>query len=506
MAEPFDKSTPFTIPGLSPPGDTANTVARVSDIGIEVLVAGEALQVAAVGIEVVVSGTSHGTPPAEPLFFPGAAPGLFGARFLPTYGTTQPRWDAAISESASAADAVRAGLLSWSASLTEAATAADAYSQVLSWSESLTEATSATDAVSAADLSWSASLTEAAIASDVYSQVLSWSADLIETVTAADTASADISWSASLIEATTAADAYSQTLTWDAAISETATAADSLDGSSPGTGSDQVAKIVGAAWRGSLDTRNEVGKIVGAAWRGSLDTRNEVGKIVGAALIKRRPPDLGFDPLFPPNISYGAVGGCGWQTRIAVTTSGEEYRSNSWARSLGRWTVSHNLRTPAQWKELQAFHRIFQGRYGAFRFKDWTDFQVQEGEGVLLPTTDFLGRPVLAKRYTFTDLFGAVHYVDRPITKPKRFTVVFSTPDIDLDYSRGLAFGGIVGTTTWTGEFENPARFDVDIPEIARLKPTAAGWRGILLAEVRSELGMDDPCPPAAGANTNPFG
>ncbi len=432
-------------------------------------------------------------------------------------------WDVSITEAATATDAYST-TLSWTASIIEAATATDVVSEGLSWTATIAESATAADAVSQT-LTWDAAVLEAATAADTYSQTLTWDASILEAASASDTVS-ETTGTPSVVEAASATDTISATLTWDASITEAATATDAVSATWVlpndevskiigvawrGAGADQkdeVGKIVGIAWRGAaVDYHNEVGKIVGVAWRGSLPARNEVGKIVGIAVVKRRPPDIAFDPQFPPDLSYGSAGGCGWQTRVGVTTSGEEYRSAQWARTNGKWVVSKNLRTPVQWRALQAFHRLMQGKYASFRFKDWTDFTVNAGEGVLLPTTDFLARPVLAKKYTLTDIFGGVHVVYRPITKPVRFGVTFTSPnlaDLDLDYSRGLVFQGIVGVTTWTGEFDIPARFDVDIPEIEMREPTGAGWRAIRINEVRSEIGLDDNCNPPP-TNFSPF-
>jgi uncharacterized protein (TIGR02217 family) len=193
----------------------------------------------------------------------------------------------------------------------------------------------------------------------------------------------------------------------------------------------------------------------------------------------------GFDPLFPPNLSFGATGGCGWKTNVVVTSSGEEYRSAGWSLSLGRWIVSHKLRTAQQMTELASLFRSCQGQKGVFRFKDWTDFTVGSGEGVIVL---FEGMDVLAKKYTILDVFGTTYVALRPIFRPSRYSVVFNEPNIGLNYSNGVVYNANRLTTTWTGEFEVPARFASDLSDIAFKTPTGLGWDNIVIQEDRISL------------------
>ncbi len=196
-----------------------------------------------------------------------------------------------------------------------------------------------------------------------------------------------------------------------------------------------------------------------------------------------------FEPRFPDNLSHGAAGGCGWKTSVVATAAGDEYRGGNWGRSLGRWVVGHNIRSEADRDQLIAFHRVFQGRSSAFRFKDWTDFQVGVGEGVLVHFPGAaVGSAMLAKQYTVTDIFSTVFIVTRQITKPIAATVVFSDGSV-VDSTSGVVAGGTVGTTTWVGEFDNWVRFDHDTPDIAVHGPVTVGWKGISVVEHRLDPG-----------------
>ena len=114
---------------------------------------------------------------------------------------------------------------------------------------------------------------------------------------------------------------------------------------------------------------------------------------------------------FPPDISYGAVGGPGWSTSIVTTVSGHERRNANWSQARGRWNVAHGLKRREQVAELIAFFRARMGRAYGFRFKDWTDYQAL---AQTLGTGDGSTRTFqLVKRYA-----SGGEVVTRTIAKP----------------------------------------------------------------------------------------
>lgn len=199
-----------------------------------------------------------------------------------------------------------------------------------------------------------------------------------------------------------------------------------------------------------------------------------------------------IDVRFPPRISFGAVGGPGFMTNIAVMSNGSESRNQEWQFERAEYEVSHAAKLPAEYRPLQAFFRLMGGRASSFRFKDWTDFECAEGEGFFI---DSDGSPVgqqMVKRYTF----GAFT-IDRRITKPVRGRIVIngggSPPDTGLDYSTGIITGGALGSpATWSGEFDVHARFDTDTmrAEAINREPREGlivTWQSIPIVEVRDD-------------------
>lgn len=196
---------------------------------------------------------------------------------------------------------------------------------------------------------------------------------------------------------------------------------------------------------------------------------------------------------FPVNISYGSMGGSGFNTTIFETTSGYEQRNVNWSKSRGKWDVSHAIKTKSDMDEVVAFFMAMQGRALSFRFKDWADFQIANqllapGDGV---TTDFQ----LIKVYS--DPQGKVKYT-RTINKPDATTLLTVTingvpvpvTSVTLNASNGI-FSFIVPPAVGAAiivqyvEFDVPVRFDTDELNIKQDFFQVETWDGIKLIEVR---------------------
>ena len=191
---------------------------------------------------------------------------------------------------------------------------------------------------------------------------------------------------------------------------------------------------------------------------------------------------------FPPDISYGAVGGPGWSTSIVTTVSGHERRNANWSQARGRWNVAHGLKRREQVAELIAFFRARMGRAYGFRFKDWTDYQAL---AQTLGTGDGSTKAFqLVKRYA-----SGGEVATRTIAKPVAGTVklyrdgVQATSGWSVNSSTGLvtfstapAIGVIV---TADFEFDVPARFDTDQMELTIETYELGSWGQIPVIEIR---------------------
>jgi uncharacterized protein (TIGR02217 family) len=192
---------------------------------------------------------------------------------------------------------------------------------------------------------------------------------------------------------------------------------------------------------------------------------------------------------FPPDISYGAVGGPGWSTSIVTTVSGHERRNANWSQARGRWNVAHGLKRREQVAELIAFFRARMGRAYGFRYKDWTDYQalaqtLGTGDGT---TSSFQ----LVERYA-----SGGEVVSRTVTKPVAGTVkvyrdgVLATAGWSVNSTTGLvtfssapAVGVLVAADF---DFDVPARFDTDQMELTIETYELGSWGQIPVVEIRA--------------------
>ena len=81
---------------------------------------------------------------------------------------------------------------------------------------------------------------------------------------------------------------------------------------------------------------------------------------------------------FPDDISYGAISSPIFNTNVTITQSGYEQRIANWLDALHKFDVSHTVKTKDDIKSLIALYKQAAGRLHAFRFKDWTDFEITQ--------------------------------------------------------------------------------------------------------------------------------
>lgn len=198
---------------------------------------------------------------------------------------------------------------------------------------------------------------------------------------------------------------------------------------------------------------------------------------------------MGFlEIVFPEDIAYGAVGGPSYDTSIVTFRNGREQRNMNWPRGFLRWDVAHGVKDAAQMRELENFFRTVRGRAYGFRFKDWTDYRLEQelighGNGT---QTQFQ----LTKRYSFA---GANDEV-RPIRKIKPGTVAVWLNGIPQ--SSGWSINTNTGLLTFATappnghsirvscEFYVPARFDTDVMRKSLEDYNLLTWGNIPVVEI----------------------
>lgn len=188
-----------------------------------------------------------------------------------------------------------------------------------------------------------------------------------------------------------------------------------------------------------------------------------------------------IDVRFPPRISLGAEGGDEFNTDIVVIASGFETRNQNWEKALRRYDVAHAARREEDWKQLRAFFLAMRGRACSFRFKDWTDYVCESGDGTFIDADGSPSAKQMVKTYTFQ-----AQTYQKIITKPinGKVTVVGGG---SVDYSTGIVAGS---PTSWYGEFDLHCRFDTDrmVSLTIDRSPDGellVGWQSIPIVEVR---------------------
>ena len=79
---------------------------------------------------------------------------------------------------------------------------------------------------------------------------------------------------------------------------------------------------------------------------------------------------------FPECVSFGSQGGPGFKTNVFTFDSGITTSDINWERIRGRYEATFDNVTPADIEEVEDFFYGMRGRALAFRYKDWTDYQI----------------------------------------------------------------------------------------------------------------------------------
>lgn len=190
---------------------------------------------------------------------------------------------------------------------------------------------------------------------------------------------------------------------------------------------------------------------------------------------------------FPESIAFNSSSILEFNTTIIKSKNGYEQRNINWNTNKMKFNIINGIKTKAELDEVITFFRNVRGAGYGFKFKDWTDYQVDNqylglGDGV---TKEFQ----LIKSYRVSD--NIVYY--RKITKPVISTVrVFindiESKDFNIDLTTGLITLNTVpeidSTIKANFEFDVPVRFENDIMEITMNSINSGNIKDITLIEI----------------------
>lgn len=180
---------------------------------------------------------------------------------------------------------------------------------------------------------------------------------------------------------------------------------------------------------------------------------------------------------FPVDISWGSVGGPMWSTTVNAATSGFEQRNINWADVRHAWDIRYGIHNREQMLRVLEFFNAVRGRATGFRFFPPLDFRADdEPFGTQAPPDGLLTDFQLERTYNL----GTRTYV-RSIAKPANDSPMGQGPvriflngapqALGVDYTLDVTTGIVSFTVppivndvlTWTGPFDVPVRFDVDM-------------------------------------------
>ncbi len=179
---------------------------------------------------------------------------------------------------------------------------------------------------------------------------------------------------------------------------------------------------------------------------------------------------------FPPNLSFGSVGGPERRTEIVTLANGFEERNTPWAHSRRRYDAGVGMRSLDDVETLIAFFEARRGQLYGFRWKDWSDFKSCLPNDEPAYTDQLIGvgdgasaQWQLIKKYAS----GAQEYL-RPIQKPVLGSVKIGIDGDPLQESVHYSVDVTTGIVTFDTppdidagitagfEFDVPVRFDTD--------------------------------------------
>lgn len=197
-------------------------------------------------------------------------------------------------------------------------------------------------------------------------------------------------------------------------------------------------------------------------------------------------------PRFPEDISYGSRGGPTFRTDVFTAQSGFEQRNVLWQDARCKYDVAHGIRDKDDMDTVLAFFYNMRGKATGFRFKDWSDYRlingnIGTGDG---STTAFQ----VVKKYTVgsntftrnlyklvTSTLSGVTVNGVAKTEGVDFTVNYNTGVITFSVAPGNTHAIVVGNV----EFDVPARFDTDEMSVTLEAFELETWDSIPIVEIR---------------------
>ena len=189
---------------------------------------------------------------------------------------------------------------------------------------------------------------------------------------------------------------------------------------------------------------------------------------------------------FPPNLSFGSVGGPERRTEVVTLANGFEERNTPWAHSRRRYDAGMGMRSLDDIEVLIAFFEARRGQLFGFRWKDWSDFKSCKPSGKVRYDDQVIAiADGVRTEFQLTKIYrsGGVAY-QRPITKPVAGTVRAGIQSDEqregFDYEVDTSSGVITFAHPPVAEVEISAGFEFDVPvrfDADRIRTSVASFQ-----------------------------
>ena len=191
----------------------------------------------------------------------------------------------------------------------------------------------------------------------------------------------------------------------------------------------------------------------------------------------------------PEDIERGARGGPEFNTTIAELSSGFEARNQNWRYARYTWNVGYGIQDSEGYMRVLRFHLARRGKARAFRFKDWSDYEVVNGG---IAVADGIKTSYQLVKVYADDVLPYTRFISKPVDNTVSVTqdgIIVDSALYAVDLNAGLVVFGVApafGTVLrWSGEFDMPVRFDNDIMELNLDWIEAGGIPSIIVKEIR---------------------
>jgi hypothetical protein len=188
---------------------------------------------------------------------------------------------------------------------------------------------------------------------------------------------------------------------------------------------------------------------------------------------------------FPQAISRGATAKAMSRTKLITGLSGKEHVSRRWSNQLREWDAARGIKDNDDFELVRAFHVVMEGRFGQFRFRDFSDYIIRNqtldisAGGTSFQIIKTYRADTLTKDRTIfkpgngtIDLYlnGARVYLaeNAALWGSEEFGGSESPVGMSIDYTTGIITTDTVldpltdVLTILRGEFDVPARFGSD--------------------------------------------